>query len=88
MDCASTLGRRVPPAPSYLDPAVYVDAAEWAELPNVAGTSRFADGGLAASKPYAASGIYGQHMSNYCELCPFDPASGSGDSAFPFTTLY
>ena len=31
--------------------AVYVDAVEWAELPNTLGMSQHADGGLMASKP-------------------------------------
>ena len=38
--------------------SVYADAYEWVELPNTVGMSQFADGGLLASKPYAASGAY------------------------------
>ena len=68
--------------------AVYVDAIEWAELPNTLGMSQHADGGLMASKPYAASGKYIQRMSNYCEGCRFDPAKRTGEDACPFTTLY
>jgi deoxyribodipyrimidine photolyase-related protein len=68
--------------------AVYVDAIEWAELPNTLGMSQHADGGLMASKPYVASGKYIQRMSNYCEGCRFDPAQRSGQDACPFTTLY
>ncbi len=68
--------------------AVYVDAVEWVESPNVLGMSQFADGGLMSSKPYAASGKYIQRMSNYCGHCRFDPKKSSGDSACPFTTLY
>jgi deoxyribodipyrimidine photolyase-related protein len=68
--------------------AVYVDAVEWVELPNVVGMSQFADGGVMASKPYAASGKYIDRMSNYCKGCRYDPEKSTGDDACPFTTLY
>ncbi len=68
--------------------AVYVDAIEWVELPNTLGMSQYADGGIMASKPYAATGKYIQRMSNYCTGCKYDPAESTGEKACPFTTLY
>ena len=68
--------------------AVYVDAVEWAELPNTLGMSQYADGGVMASKPYIATGKYIQRMSNYCTSCRFNPAERTGAQACPFTTLY
>jgi deoxyribodipyrimidine photolyase-related protein len=68
--------------------AIYVDAVEWVELPNVYGMSQFADGGLMASKPYIASGKYLQRMSNYCTGCRYKPDKATGEDACPFTTLY
>jgi len=68
--------------------SVYVDAVEWVELPNTLGMSQFGDGGLMASKPYAATGKYIQRMSNQCQGCGYDPALSTGAQACPFTTLY
>jgi deoxyribodipyrimidine photolyase-related protein len=68
--------------------AVYADAFEWVELPNTLGMSQYADGGLLASKPYAASGAYIRRMSDYCRGCRFDPRLRTGPRACPFNALY
>ncbi len=68
--------------------SVYADAYEWVELPNTVGMSQFADGGLLASKPYAASGAYINRMSNYCGSCRFDVKLRTGPKACPFNALY
>ena len=63
--------------------SVYADAYEWVELPNTVGMSQFADGGLLASKPYAASGAYINRMSNYCGTCRFDVKQRTGPNRLP-----
>jgi deoxyribodipyrimidine photolyase-related protein len=68
--------------------AVYADAYEWVELPNTLGMSQYADGGLLASKPYAASGNYINKMSDYCQHCRFDVKRKTGEGACPFNALY
>jgi deoxyribodipyrimidine photolyase-related protein len=68
--------------------AMFVDAVEWVEAPNTLGMSQFADGGLLASKPYAASGAYISRMGNYCSACRCDPKQAVGERACPFTTLF
>jgi deoxyribodipyrimidine photolyase-related protein len=68
--------------------AVYVDAVEWAELPNTAGMALFANGGRFTSKPYVASGAYVKRMSNYCTDCRYKPDTKAGDNACPMTVLY
>jgi len=79
-----------------LDPAevndwyllVYADAYEWVELPNTHGMALHADGGLMASKPYAASGNYINKMSDYCGSCAYDVTAKTGPKACPFNFLY
>jgi deoxyribodipyrimidine photolyase-related protein len=68
--------------------SVYVDAVEWVELPNTLGMSQYADGGVMASKPYAATGQYIDRMSDHCRHCRYDPKQRTGERACPFTTLY
>ena len=68
--------------------AVYADAFEWVELPNVHGMALFADGGVMASKPYAASGAYIDRMSDYCSGCAYSPKEKLGAKACPFNYLY
>ena len=67
---------------------VYADAVEWVELPNTHGMALYADGGVMASKPYAASGAYIDRMSDYCDGCRFDPGRKTGPGACPFNLLY
>lgn len=67
---------------------VYADAYEWVELPNVTGMILFADGGVLASKPYAASGAYINKMSDYCKHCHYSVKEKTGDNACPFNYLY
>ncbi len=68
--------------------AVYADAYEWVELPNTHGMAIHADGGVMASKPYAASGAYINRMSDYCGGCAHDVKDAVGDRACPFNFLY
>ncbi len=66
----------------------FVDGAEWVMLPNVIGMSQWADGGMMATKPYAAGGNYIDKMSDYCGSCRYDRKQRVGGNACPFTTLY
>ncbi len=67
---------------------VYADAYEWVELPNTHGMAIYADGGMMASKPYAASANYINKMSDFCKTCRYDPARRTGEQACPFNALY
>lgn len=68
--------------------AVYADAYEWVELPNTLGMALYADGGVLASKPYAASGAYINRMSDYCKHCAYKVKLTTEDDACPFNALY
>ena len=67
---------------------VYADAYEWVELPNTHGMAIFADGGVIASKPYAASANYINKMSDYCGNCRYNHKGRVEDDACPFNALY
>jgi len=68
--------------------AVYADAFEWVELPNTLGMVMFGDGGLLASKPYAASGKYIQRMGDHCANCRYAVTERTGEDGCPFNALY
>ena len=68
--------------------AVYVDAFEWVELPNTLGMALYGDGGIIASKPYAASGKYIQRQGNHCASCRYDVRKTTGEGACPYNALY
>lgn len=68
--------------------AVYADAYEWVEAPNVIGMSQWADGGIVGSKPYISSGNYIDKMSDYCKTCAYKVKDKTGEDACPFNLLY
>jgi len=68
--------------------AVYADAFEWVEAPNVIGMTLHADGGVVGSKPYAASGAYIDRMSDHCGGCHYRVKDRTGPRACPFNPLY
>ncbi len=67
---------------------LFIDGFDWVMQTNVIGMGLFADGGLLASKPYAASGNYINRMSTYCKGCRYSPKQRSGPQACPFNALY
>ena len=66
----------------------FIDGYDWVMVPNVVGMSQHADGGIMATKPYAAGGAYINRMSDYCGPCVYNPRHRSGNDACPFTTGY
>jgi deoxyribodipyrimidine photolyase-related protein len=67
---------------------LFIDGYDWVMQTNVLGMGLFADGGLLASKPYAASGNYINRMSSYCKGCRYSPRQRTGPEACPFNALY
>ena len=67
---------------------MYLDAYDWVMVPNVLGMILFADGGLFATKPYAAGAAYQEKMGNHCASCRFNPKQKEGPDACPFHFLY
>jgi len=66
----------------------FVDGYDWVMVGNVVGMSQHADGGLMATKPYAAGGAYIHRMSDYCGGCRYRPGDRVGERACPFTAGY
>jgi len=68
--------------------AVFIDAYDWVMQTNVIGMGLFADGGILASKPYAASANYIHKMSDYCQKCRYNHQDKVGQHACPFNFFY
>ncbi|RBY76862.1 cryptochrome/photolyase family protein [Geodermatophilus sp. TF02-6] len=66
----------------------FVDGYDWVMVANVVGMSQHADGGVLATKPYAAGGAYIDRMSDYCGGCRYDPRRRLGEDACPYTAGY
>ncbi len=67
---------------------IYIDAIQWVEITNTRGMSQYADGGIIATKPYAASANYIHSMSDYCQDCYYDHRAKYGQRACPFNSFY
>jgi deoxyribodipyrimidine photolyase-related protein len=68
--------------------AAFIDAYDWVMQTNVLGMGLFADGGILASKPYAASANYINKMSDYCAGCQYNLKERTGEKACPFNFFY
>ncbi|ESA33866.1 deoxyribodipyrimidine photolyase-related protein [Leptolyngbya sp. Heron Island J] len=68
--------------------AAFIDAYDWVMQTNVIGMGLFADGGVLATKPYAASANYINRMSDYCKDCQYHPKLRTGENACPFNFFY
>ncbi|MDX2270367.1 MAG: cryptochrome/photolyase family protein [Cyanobacteriota bacterium] len=68
--------------------AVFIDSYDWVMQTNVLGMGLFADGGMLASKPYAASANYIHRMSDYCRSCHYHHNQKVGEDACPFNFFY
>ncbi len=68
--------------------SAFIDAYDWVMQTNVIGMGLFADGGMLASKPYAASANYINKMSDYCKGCCYKPKEKLGEQACPFNYFY
>ena len=66
----------------------FVDGYDWVMVANVVGMSQYGDGGVLATKPYAAGGAYIGRMSDYCGGCRYDPKKRLGEDACPYTAGY
>ncbi|MHC8496251.1 MAG: cryptochrome/photolyase family protein [Actinomycetes bacterium] len=67
---------------------VFIDAYPWVMAANVVGMALYADGGVMATKPYAAGGAYINRMTNFCRPCVYKPTQRLGDDACPVTAGY
>ena len=68
--------------------SAFIDAYDWVMQTNVLGMGLFADGGILASKPYAASANYINKMSDYCSGCQYNHKERIGEKACPFNYFY
>lgn len=68
--------------------AAFIDGYDWVMQTNVIGMGQYADGGMMASKPYAASANYINTMSDYCKSCHYHPRKRTGETACPFNLMY